>query len=377
MKILISVSLVIVLLGVNASGQSNGSLTTTWKAPQLNELVQQLQEGAQNTAPKNTAASKILKFTPAGDSGVLAAIADAVGKSGPERSAFLEAMAQIKQAYEAEVAREGKSNNVAAAMTFFVVANIVTYHQSEMPSEADTDHVFNSLQQAMAKVPVFASMSNAEKHRMHDWLVYMGGFGLTNYTIAKERSDAEGLATIRKFADFSMQLVLGIEAQKMNVSEHRLVIQGSVANSASPENNRIVGAWTYSSAQNMGHMRLRYIFNADGTYRFKSERNHTSQRWWTIEEAGMYSINGNSLTISPKTSKATSRDLNGVVQQTKANPLEQVTYKWTTHFFEGIGETNLVLEPPQPTSRDGVLGSNSLFPRAYLYSQGDRLEWRF
>jgi hypothetical protein len=67
----------------------------------------------------------------------------------------------------------------------------------------------------------------------------------------------------------------------------------------------------------------------------------------------------------------------GVVQETRANPLEQVTYRWTTHFFEGIGETNLVLEPPSATSRDGVLGSNSLFPKAYLYTQGDKLEWRF
>ena len=124
-------------------------------------------------------------------------------------------------------------------------------------------------------------------------------------------------------------------------------------------------------------MRLRYIFNVDGTYTFKSERNHTSQRWWTIEETGSFSINGDSLTIAPKVSQATLKNLNGVVQETRANPLEKVTYKWTTHYFEGIGETNLVLQPPQPTSRDGILGSNSLFPKAYLYTQGDKLEWRF
>ena len=83
------------------------------------------------------------------------------------------------------------------------------------------------------------------------------------------------------------------------------------------------------------------------------------------------------LTISPKVSRATLRNLNGVVQETRANLLEKVTYKWTTHYFEGIGETNLVLQPPQPTSRDGILGGNSLFPKAYLYTQGDKLEWRF
>lgn len=51
--------------------------------------------------------------------------------------------------------------------------------------------------------------------------------------------------------------------------------------------------------------------------------------------------------------------------ETRSNALEKVIYKWTTHYFEGIRETNLVLEPPQATNRDGILGSNSLFPRAY------------
>lgn len=122
---------------------------------------------------------------------------------------------------------------------------------------------------------------------------------------------------------------------------------------------------------------MRYIVNADGSYSFKSERNITSQRWWTIEESGSYSIAGDTLTIAPQTSKATLRDLSGVVQETRANPIEKVSYKWPTHFFEGIGETNLVLQPPAATSRDGILGSNSLFPNAYLYTQGDKLEWRF
>ena len=45
--------------------------------------------------------------------------------------------------------------------------------------------------------------------------------------------------------------------------------------------------------------------------------------------------------------------------------------------LRSIGETNLVLQPPQATSRDGILGGKSLFPNAYLYSQGDKLELRF
>ena len=64
-------------------------------------------------------------------------------------------------------------------MTFFIAANVVAYHGSEMPSDGDSVKLFQSLQQMMSRVPAFAAMSNAEKHRMHDWLVCMAGFAMT------------------------------------------------------------------------------------------------------------------------------------------------------------------------------------------------------
>ena len=377
MKRTIAVITVILVVSLQSLAQGNDRVGRTWKGPDISALWELLKEDEQKPRPKNTPARvPIVKFTPAGDSGVISALADALGSNAQQRAALIEAFGQIKQGYEAEVAKEGKSNNLAAALTFFIAANVVAYHQTEMPSDADTEKLFQSLQPLLAKVPAFASLSNNEKHQMHDWLVCMGGFALTNYTDAKQNGDAQALATIKEFADYSMRLVLGVEAGKVNVSRGELAVQTPPA--ARPVNNRVVGSWTASaSAQYGGVMRLRYIFNADGTYSFKAERSPTSNKWWTTEESGSYSVNGDSLTISPRVSKLTLRNLNGVVQETRGNALERVTYKWTTHFFEGIGETNLVLEPPQATSRDGILGSNSLFPRAYLYTQGDRLEWRF
>lgn len=376
MKRTISAITFILLVCVHCVAQGNDRVGRTWKGPDISVIWELLKEDEQNkrTKPATTTRVSVVKFTPAGDSGVISALADALGSNMQQRAAVAQAFAQIKQSYEAEVAKEGKSNNLAAALTFFIASNVIAYHQTEMPSDADTEKLFQSLQPLLAKVPAFASLSNSEKHQMHDWLVCMGGFALTNYMDAKQNGHTQGLATIKEFADYSMRLVLGIEAGKVNVSGSRLTVQSP----ASASTSRITGAWTAaSSAQYGGVMRLRYIFNADGTYSFKAERSPIVNKWWTTEESGTYSINGSSLTISPRVSKLTLRNLNGVVQETRANALERVTYKWTTHFFEGIGETNLVLEPPQATNRDGILGSNSLFPKAYLYTQGDRLEFRF
>ena len=370
---LAKVVLLLFLLNTHVHAQSADRVRQTWSGPDVSALLGLLKEDAAPTATR----TESLKFTPAGDSGVAKALADAFGSTAEERATMAQVFEQIKQGYEAEVAKEGKSHNLAAAMTFFISANVVAYHQTALPSDADSARLFESLQRAMIKLPAFAQLSNSEKQRLHDWLVCMGGFTLTNYVNAQKTADTEGMATMKDFADYSLRLALGIEAKKLSLRGSRLNVEGPTATAAAPVSNKIIGAWTTASAQGVGHMRLRYIFNSDGTYTFKSERNHTSQRWWTIEETGSFSIDGDSLTISPKVSKASLRNLNGVVQETRANPIEKVTYKWTTHYFEGIGETNLVLQPPQPTSRDGIMGGNSLFPKAYLYTQGDRLEWRF
>ena len=368
----LGVVLLVLVINPLTRAQSNDGVGKTYSGPDISSLWELLK----NPGAKD-ARVDVLKFTPVGDSGVTKALGDALGGTPDERAQLAQALAQLKQGYEAEVAREGKSNNLGAAMTFFIAANVISYYQTEMPSDADIAKLMESLQQAMARIPAFAQMTGPEKHKMHDWLVCMGGFALTNYMDAKQRKDAQGLATMKQFAEYSLRLALGVDAKNIRLSGPRLMVDAPATTATSSVTGKIVGAWSTSSVTSNGHFRLRYIFNADGSYSFKSERNHTAQRWWTIEESGSYSVNGDTLTIIPQTSKATLRNLNGVVQETRANPLEKVTYKWTTHFFEGIGETNLVLQPPAATSRDGVLGSNSLFPNAYLYTQGDKLEWRF
>jgi hypothetical protein len=357
--------------------QTNDRVKQTWKGPDGSALQELFKEDASSaTTPQNSAA--VVQFTPGSDSGVIKTLAEALGSTVEERAALTEAFTQFKQGYEAEAAKAGKANNLAVTMTFFIVSNAVAYHQTEMPSDDDTIKMSQALEQKMARVPAFRSMSNLEKQRMHDWLLCMAGFALTNYLSAKQSGDAQGLATIKQFADYSLRLALGVDAAKLTLAGPRISLQADAASAPGAVNNKLIGTWTFAAAsQYAGLMRLRYIFNADGSYSFKSERSSTAQRWWTVEESGTFAVNGDSVTITPKVSKATLRDLNGAVKETKANPLEKVTYKWTTHFFEGIGETNLVLEPPQPTSRDGVLGGNSQFPKAYLYTQGDKLEWRF
>jgi hypothetical protein len=133
-------------------------------------------------------------------------------------------------------------------------------------------------------------------------------------------------------------------------------------------------------ATNAGYYKVQYQFKADGTYTFKGESwggYLRSEEFWTITENGSYSISGDTLTNSPAASVATERNSAGAVKKSQNNALDKVTYKWQLHYFEGINETNLVLQPPRPTQRDGGFAGNSAFPNSYLYSQGSKLEWKF
>ena len=194
----------------NAGAQSADRLGETWKGPDTSLITSILKNRERTKAPNGAArpSSGVVKFTPAGDSGVAKSLADAFGRNEGEKAAVAEAFRQIKQAYEVEVAKEGKSNNLAAAMTFFIAANVAAYHQTDMPTDQSSEQLFQSLQEAIANTAAFARLPNSEKHQMHDWLVCMAGFVMTGYMDARQTGDKEGLRNFSQLADYSMRLVL-------------------------------------------------------------------------------------------------------------------------------------------------------------------------
>jgi hypothetical protein len=115
--------------------QSNDRIQRTWKGPDISAIWELLRD---KNAPSPQNRSNTMTVHDGGRFGCGTRLADAFGSSAEQRAAVLQAFIQIKQDYEVAVAKEGKSNNVAAAMAFFIASNVVAYHQTEMPSDADT-----------------------------------------------------------------------------------------------------------------------------------------------------------------------------------------------------------------------------------------------
>ena len=132
----------------------------------------------------------------------------------------------------------------------------------------------------------------------------------------------------------------------------------------------LVGKWGNGISGIGGATQQYYQFNADGTYSFVlsgysglAGRIGTYQT--TTEESGVYTLDGDSMTITPKKSQTKS---NG--EGLKNNPLEIVTYRWTIHYFEGVREYALIMHPDHKTKRDGEFSYGyAAFPNSYGYTQ--------
>jgi hypothetical protein len=160
-----------------------------------------------------------LRFRPVANSGVPQQIADTLGRGPQERTALLELFQLVKKAYEVEATKAGKANNIAAALTFFMAAASMAYHQTDEPSETVTRALVEVLQHEMSASPAVKSMTNLQKQQMHDWLVVSGGFILAGYVEAVKTNDKQELADYKEVAHECFKLVLGPGIEEFNLAK--------------------------------------------------------------------------------------------------------------------------------------------------------------
>lgn len=249
MKLLISIFILLVqCIGIYPQTHGGGGkanikegLGSTWKGPSstlINGLLKKKTSGGtasaggrrttMRAAPAPVPTGSVL-FRPGASPGVDQALATAFASTPAEKQGLIELFKQVKLGYETEVAKEGKSNNLAAAMTFFIASNVVAYHRTEMPSDEATENLFVSLRDLMSSTPEISKMTNAEKLQMHDWLVYMGGFVLAGYVEAKQTNNRDNLDNFRQIAEYSTKIVLGIDVSTLTINKTGLSVSGSMA----------------------------------------------------------------------------------------------------------------------------------------------------
>jgi hypothetical protein len=132
----------------------------------------------------------------------------------------------------------------------------------------------------------------------------------------------------------------------------------------------VVGSWgksntvsqLYNRFGNYSYNKQQYTFNADGNYSFAAKTyDEKSPETYLIKESGSFSISGNAITLTPKTSvieawsKKNGADNWNQLKSSQKRPLEIVTYQFS------IVDNNLLLQTDTQTERDGRFNNGNTY----------------
>jgi hypothetical protein len=156
--------------------------------------------------------------------------------------------------------------------------------------------------------------------------------------------------------------------------------------------NAIAGTWGISASDQStssmrsgtgGYISRQYIFNTDGTYSHVIKTfSYTWDKLLLNRESGTYHVNGDNLTVNPKTcvletwskdsimggdGRKYGTDKWGRRLSSEQLPLEKTTYQFSKEYMSGTEEWNLMLRAGKPTRRDGPFSGSSSYPNTWFY----------
>lgn len=251
-------------------------------------------------------------------------------------------------------------------------------------SDASPNENFSSdwIKLVKSTVQVDAEPTVQEPAQENGWNVISGGAhytdgsnkGMATLLTATGGGQTVSVVLMTNTQQYQNELLLFINSLELS----KVAAQNDSNNSSDSNVGQLTGIWgQYQNESNTaGYDWREYYFNADGTYQFL-EKNISYLYHNDIiyaYEKGTYLLNGNQLTISPKSgtveswSKAGS-DKAGKLLKTEKRVLETITYVIDFHYFSGIKETNLVLQYNKHTVRDGAWSTNNSFKNSWLYKR--------
>jgi hypothetical protein len=158
---------------------------------------------------------------PANDS--MATLANALGTTPEEKLLYKQVFTATKTAFENEVAKKGRKNNISAALTFFIGSTVWVYHNSAEPSDAALDSLWDGLEGALENTPEMAQLSDNDKQLFYDMLIAFSGVVLATYDQAKKSNNGDLLLTSQVLAGTLIQTVLKSDPEKLRFTATGLV----------------------------------------------------------------------------------------------------------------------------------------------------------
>lgn len=163
-------------------------------------------------APKNVGVFKPVKGV-----NVAKQLGDAIGTTPEEKEGIAAIAVATKQAFETQPDTKPWANNLAGALTFFLVGNTVIAKGSDEPSDETVKALFGAISQTLDESPELAKASAKDKQQLYDALLAFTGLSLAISEDAKERGDAKQAAQAKELSANLLKLVLKVDASKISL----------------------------------------------------------------------------------------------------------------------------------------------------------------
>lgn len=166
-----------------------------------------------------------IKFRPSGNSGVDRILASSISNDAAIQRDLITLFQVTKDSYSQEVAKKGKNNDVAMAMTFFIASLVTVYNNAPEPSETALENLYNLLAESMNEDATFANSTNSDKQMAHDTMVYISGLVLGGYTLGKQQNDRNTIQSFRDLAGICLQSLMKLDPNKLSFNKTGLVVK--------------------------------------------------------------------------------------------------------------------------------------------------------
>lgn len=170
------------------------------------------------------AARSNTSFRPVASLNSFANIAETISEDAGERAMLQQLFSATKAAFEDEVAKKGRRNNVSAAFTFFIAVNSMVFHDDPEPSDEALDSLWDSLDSVLDEMPEFATMSDRDKQEMYDTLIAFSGLVLAGHSEAKTSGDAATRAVFKELSGTMIRMVLNTSPDRIRFATGGLVL---------------------------------------------------------------------------------------------------------------------------------------------------------
>jgi hypothetical protein len=142
-------------------------------------------------------------------------LARSFSQDAEEQAQFAELFEIGLHVFDGEARAAGRANNVAMALTYFLVANYYVYSNQEA-SEQGQEALFVHLNDLLGLDAQFQNLGDAERHELYETFMILGSLPLMLYTSALQEGDHTLAQSVQGLAAENLQVVLGVHPENLH-----------------------------------------------------------------------------------------------------------------------------------------------------------------